>query len=164
VETDWNGLVREHGRAVFGAAWRILGHAADAEDVVQEVFLEAQQLGNSRPVETWQPLLRQIATFRALDKLRRRKESVPLDSVAIAARDHTPEAVAVGNELETRLRQALARLPDREAQVFCLRYFEDASYEQIARSLQISPGAAATALHKAREKLKSLLADTDRDN
>jgi hypothetical protein len=32
--TDWNRIVREHGPLVFGTAWRILGHAADTEDVV----------------------------------------------------------------------------------------------------------------------------------
>ncbi|MEX2288572.1 MAG: sigma-70 family RNA polymerase sigma factor [Planctomycetaceae bacterium] len=164
MEIDWNGIVREHGRTVFGAAWRILGHAADAEDVVQEVFLEAQQLENSRPVDQWQSLLRRMATFRALDKLRRRKHSAPLDGLSVTAKEHAPEAIAVANELETRLRQAIAQLPSREAAVFCLRYFEESRYDEIARSLQISPAAAATALHKAREKLKTLLADFDGEN
>ena len=54
-------------------------------------------------------------------------------------------------------RQSLAHLPPREATVFCLRYFDDLPYEKIAESLQITTGAAAVALHKARTRLEALL-------
>ena len=44
MATDWDRIVREHGPMVYGTAWRILGNAADAEDVVQDVFLQIHQL------------------------------------------------------------------------------------------------------------------------
>src|SRR5207237_1113897 len=47
LEMDWNAIVRDHGPAVFGSAWRILGQPADAEDVTQEVFMEAYRLSRS---------------------------------------------------------------------------------------------------------------------
>jgi RNA polymerase sigma-70 factor (ECF subfamily) len=53
----------------------------------------------------------------------------------------------------------VAQLPPREAAVFCLRYFEDLSYQDIASTLNIRLGAAATALHKARARLEGLLAE-----
>jgi RNA polymerase sigma-70 factor (ECF subfamily) len=59
--------------------------------------------------------------------------------------------------LAERLRQVVADLPEREGAVFCLRYFEDLSYHQIAEALNISSGAVAQALHKARAKLEVLL-------
>jgi len=164
LTVDWNRIVRESGPAVFGAAWRILGHAADAEDVVQEVFLEAQQMRNSRPARQWTSLLRRMATFRALDRLRRHKQTVSLEGVPIAGNEHEPEAAAVGNELEARLREAITQLPNREATVFCLRYFEDSTYEEIAESLKISSTSVATALNKARSKLKTLLVDSQEDH
>ena len=46
---------------------------------------------------------------------------------------------------------------NREGSVFCLRYFEDLSYQEIADALEVSTGAVAMALHKARAKLGSLL-------
>ena len=64
--TNWERIVREHGGMVFGTAWRVLGHAADCEDVVQEVFLEAHKLQQSQPVRNWPGLLRKLATYRAL--------------------------------------------------------------------------------------------------
>ena len=162
MSIDWNGIVCEHGPAVFGAAWRILGRAADAEDVVQEVFLEAQQLENSHTVNHWAGLLRRMATFRALDRLRRRKDDCSLDNVSVADSNPGPEEVAIGHELEHRLRTAIGQLARQEAAVFCLRYYEDFKYEQIAESLSITTAAVATALRKARLKLKTLLDDSEK--
>ncbi len=155
--TDWDRLVREHGSMVFGTAWRVLGHSADCEDVVQDVFLEAHRLQRLQRIRNWGGLLRRLATYRALDRLRQRREWHSLDGLAAAAAEG-PEAAVMRKELAERLRQVLAQLPEREATVFCLRYFDELPYQQIADTLDISPGAVATALHKARAKLDSLLA------
>ena len=71
--TDWERIVRDHGPLVYGTAWRILGHAADTEDVVQEVFIEANRIRLTRTVRQWPGLLRRLAACRALDRLRQRK-------------------------------------------------------------------------------------------
>jgi RNA polymerase sigma-70 factor (ECF subfamily) len=155
--TDWNQIVREHGALVFGTAWRILGHAADTEDVVQEVFLEVHRIRQSQPVRHWPALLRRVAACRALDRLRQRKAALSLEGLDPLDAGDGPEETAIGRELAERLRQAVAHLPEREASVFCLRYFEELSYQQIAETLHVSSGAVATALHKARAKLETLL-------
>lgn len=156
--TDWDRIVREYGPTVFGAAWRILGHAADTEDVVQDVFLEAYRLRADGSVRHWGGLLRRLAACRALDRLRqRRRKPHGLDGLNLVSNGHSPEEAAVGKELAQRLRQAVGRLPGREAEVFCLRYFEDLSYQQIGETLGITHGAVAVALHKARAKLERLL-------
>jgi RNA polymerase sigma-70 factor (ECF subfamily) len=108
-------------------------------------------------VRCWEALLRRLAACRALDRLRQRRATVPLDGLSLAGSADSPEAVAIERELSARLRVAIAQLPRREATVFCLRYFEDLSYEQIAESLSIRVGAVATALHKARARLESIL-------
>jgi len=163
VVTDWDRIVREHGPVVFATAWRILGHAADAEDVVQEVFLQAHQMQQQETVRSWEALLRRLAACRALDRLRQRRSLVPIDGLSLASTADDPEAIAVGRELSDRLRLALARLPRREATVFCLRYFDDLSYEDIAETLQIRVGAVATALHKARARLESILLEATQE-
>ena len=157
--TDWDRLVREHGPAVFGTAWRILGHAADTEDVVQEVFLEAYRLRAAEPVRCWPALLRRLAACRALDRLRQRRPTVSLNGVQVAANGGGPEEAAIGRELAERLRRAVGELPQREATVFCLRYFDDLPNQRIAEILSIQPGAVGVALHKARAKLEALLTE-----
>jgi len=121
---DWDRIVREQGPLVYRTAWRILGHAADTEDVVQEVFLQAHQFVLSRPVRHWSGLLRRLAACRALDRLRQRRAVVSLDGLELASGGETPDEAAVSHELAERLRHAIAELPPREAEVFCLRYFK----------------------------------------
>jgi RNA polymerase sigma-70 factor (ECF subfamily) len=158
--TDWDRIVREHGPMVFGTAWRVLGHVADTEDVVQEVFLHAHQYQQTRVVRCWPGLLRRVATCRALDRLRQRGGTVSLNGIDLYSPTAEPDAVAVRNELAVRLRDAIAYLPEREAAVFCLRYFEDQTNPQIAETLSINCTAVATALHKARVKLGAMLTET----
>jgi RNA polymerase sigma-70 factor (ECF subfamily) len=158
--TDWDRVVREHGPMVYAAAWRILANAADCEDVVQEVFLQAHQLHQGEPVRRWAGLLRRLATCRALDRLRQRRQTRRLDGVSLTSDLPAPDAVLLGKELAQRLREAIGRLPPREASVFCLRYFEDLSYLEIAEALRIRAGAVAVALHKARARLEASLLET----
>jgi RNA polymerase sigma-70 factor (ECF subfamily) len=158
--TDWDRIVREHGALVYGTAWRILGHQPDAEDVAQEVFLEAHRLRRRQPVRNWPGLLRRLAVYRAVDCLRQRKAAVSLNGLALAASGDSPEEAAIGKELSERLRQAIGQLPNLESTVFCLRFFEDQSYQDIAAALDIRMGTVSAALHKARERLEVLLGET----
>jgi RNA polymerase sigma-70 factor (ECF subfamily) len=163
VVADWDRIVREHGPAVFATAWRILGHAADAEDVVQEVFLQAFQVQQEETVRCWEALLRRLASCRALDRLRQRRGNVPLDGSMPASSGDNPEEVALERELAGRLRDAISRLPPREASVFCMRCFDDLSYDEIAQTLEIQVGAVATALHKARARLETILLEATQE-
>src|SRR5260370_39411798 len=95
--TDWNRLVREQGPMVFGTAWRILGHAGDAEDVVQDVFLEVHRLWAARSVRSWPGLLHRLASCRALERLRQRKNTDSLNSLPLLSPTNGPGAEAVGD-------------------------------------------------------------------
>src|SRR5262245_50244770 len=70
--TDWEAIVREHGRAVWRTAWRVLADHADADDCLQEAFVDAVELSRRQPVRHWGRLLTRLAAARALDRLRRR--------------------------------------------------------------------------------------------
>src|SRR5262249_32607549 len=131
----------------------------DSEDVCQEVFLEVHKLRQTQTVRNWASLLRRLAVCRALNRLQQRKFSAPLDGIDLPGPDQPPEAGAIEHELVERVRQAIGQLPEREASVFCLRYLEELPYQRIAEILNITSGAVATALHKARSKLEALLAE-----
>src|SRR5438067_9391944 len=141
----------------FDVAWRLLGNSADADDAVQEAFLDAFKLYSKQSIDNWGGLLRQLATRRAIDRLRGRRRNSPIEDEPLAALADQPETAAIEHELAHRLRRAVAELPDREATVFSLRYFGEMSNPDIAQTLKISLDAVGMALHKARAKLKEAL-------
>ncbi len=157
---DWDALIDEYGPMVVRVSWRILGHGADVEDNVQEVFCEAFQLQRREAVRHWGGLLRRMATLGALAKLRRRRHEAPLDDVAQPGREALPEQALIAAELEARLRAAVGGLPEREGAVFSLRYFEKMELPEIAATLGIKYQAAATALCRARARLEAVFSET----
>jgi RNA polymerase sigma-70 factor (ECF subfamily) len=138
----------------FAAAWRVLGHAGDAEDAVQEALLDAFHLHRSQNVASWGALLRRLATCRALDLLRKRRPAEPLNPQAVGPAAAEPPAVAVASELAQRLREALLQLAPREAEVFSLRYFGELTNEEIAEELKMTTGAVGVAAAQGAVRLK----------
>ena len=161
---DWNALIDEYGPMVVRISWRILGHAADVEDNVQEVFFEAYRLQGREVVRHWGGLLRRLATVAALARLRRRRHETSLDLIEPPACEGSPDQRLIGQELEARLRSAVAALPEREGAVFALRYYEELELPEIAASLGINYSAAATALSRARARLEAAFAETAVEN
>lgn len=159
-EIDWNRIVDQHGARVLRIATRILGSVHDAEDVAQEVFIEAHRVYRAGPVQSWTGLLVRLATLRAIDQRRRTQATEDL-SDADRPTSIGPSEAAVANELAQWLRGAVGRLPEQQAAIFTLTYFEQVSREQIASTLNISPAAVSTALYKARRGLMSLLSVYD---
>jgi len=157
---DWNALIDECGPMVSRISWRILGNAADVEDNVQDVFLEACRLHQRTAIRHWRGLLRRLATLGALTKLRRRRHHASLGEVAPLDTRNLPEETAIRRELETKLRDAVASLPEREGAVFALRYFENLALPEIASCLGINYSAAGAALSRARAKLTNIFAET----
>ncbi len=155
-QPNWDRIVDRHGGRVFRIALRILGSVHDAEDVSQEVFVEAYRLHKAGSVQSWTGLLVRLATLRAIDRLRRRRPAETLredDRVSTTG----PCEEAAARELAEWLRAAMARLPGQQAAVFAMVQFEKLSRDQIATGLGISPQAVSTALYKARQRLLTQL-------
>jgi RNA polymerase sigma-70 factor (ECF subfamily) len=160
---DWRAIVAEHGGTVWQTAYRLLSNHADAADCFQETFVSAIKLARREKVKNWGPLLRRLATARALDRLRQRlrrtqRSGDAADWAQVASASPSPVEAAEVVELRARLRRAVAELPEQQAQVFCLRYLEDMSYRQIARELALTSNAVGVVLHRARSALRGLLA------
>ena len=160
MSADWSSIVAKHGRMVFQTAFRIVGCAADAEDVAQEVFAEAFSQASPREIANWAAWLNRLAVFRALDRRRQHRPSVSLDSGVFASVELSPPDEAIRRELAERLRDMISSLPRREGAVFALRYFEGMSNQQIGEALGITRGAVAAALHRVRTKLEAAVTDT----
>ena len=161
---DWEGIMTREGPAVWRTVWRLVSNRADADECFQETFVAAFQYARERAVENWRALLLRMATARAIDRLRQRMtrqgRETPLGDaevnrlVSIAP---SPPSQAESAELSANLRAALAEVPARQAEVFCLFYLEGWSYPEIAQHLAISTDVVGVWLHRTRHRLRELL-------
>jgi RNA polymerase sigma-70 factor (ECF subfamily) len=158
---DWSSLVRAEGPRVWRIAYRLLGNHADAADCFQETFAAALHVSRREGVTHWPGLMRRLATVQALHRLRRRyrdKMEVMPEGWDAVAPEPGPLEQAEASELAGGLRVALASLGDQEGAVFCLRCLEDLSYQEIAEQLQLDVSTVGVILHRARARLRKLLA------
>lgn len=158
---DWNALFDAHADDLIRICWRILGRRSDVDDCVQETFVQAFQAQQRQTVRNWPGLLRRIAVVNALAALRKRRvrADTHLSAHHLPASDAAPDELAAGRELEERLRREIGALPDQEAAVFCLRYFESMSVAETATTLRVSAGAVSAATLRARKRLAQRMND-----
>ena len=145
-------LYERHYEGVFRAALRVTGNRADAEDVLQTVFLRVLARGeNVEDVELRAAYFRRAAVNAAVDVLRRREfraESV--------YDNRTPHAVAEpAFLLKERLRRAVAALDSEDATLFLLRHVEGLSLEELSAMFQIEKNNVAVKLHRIRQRLQA---------
>ncbi len=159
---DWQAIVSREGPVVWQTAYKILGHQADAEECFQETFLAALEASRRESVQCWRALLKRLAVARAVDRLRQHRRRAAREAVTpletLPSPESSPSQTAEDKELSQRLREALARVPPKQAEVFCLHCLEGWSYEDIARQLALSTDAVGVLLHRARKRLRRLLA------
>lgn len=155
---DLAALFQAHHGDVYRAAWRVTGNAEDADDVVQTVFLRLARRDVADGFDNPAGYLRRAAVNAALDlvRARRRRDAVPLED---SAPDPAPTAPAAidASMLRQRLRQAVAALHPRGAEIFTLRYFEGYSNRQIAALLDSTESSIGVTLFRARERVREAL-------
>lgn len=144
---------------MFNVCMRILNHIGEAEDVLQEAFLDAfQKIHDFRQTSTFGAWLKQIVVNRAINQLRQRR---------LEWADVGEEAENVGEEDSpadesdweiTRVREAIQRLPDGFRTVLTLYLLEGYDHEEIAEILSISESTSRTQYMRAKRKLLELLA------
>ena len=153
-------LFRAHHERVFRAAHRITGSAADAEDVLQTVFLRLVKGRESYNVlENPEAYLSRAAINASLDLMRSRTraKSVGLEDMTSELIDRdakNPESQHVDRELQKLIRQAVSRLGPTAAEMFVLRYYEGYDNREIAKLLGTSQMVVGVVLHRARTRLR----------
>jgi RNA polymerase sigma-70 factor (ECF subfamily) len=145
-------LYERHYEAVFRAALRITGNPADAEDVLQTVFVRVLARGGEAEGPA-QPgaYFRRAAVNAAVDVLRRRELR------AESAYDNEAQHAAVQPPvlLKERLRRALAILDRDDASLFLLRHVEGLSIEELADMFEIEKNNVTVRLHRIRLRLQT---------
>ena len=144
-------LYERHYETVFRVALRVTGNPADAEDVLQTVFLRVLARGGDvADVALSAAYLRRAAVNAAVDVLRRRKVQAEAEYD-----DQATHAVQPPLLLKERLRRAIAALDSEDASLFLLRHVEGLSNEELAGMFQIEKNNVAVRLHRIRHRLQA---------
>jgi RNA polymerase sigma-70 factor (ECF subfamily) len=153
-------LYRQYSKAMFNTSLRIVNNTADAEDVLQESFLDAfRSLHDFHYRSTFGAWLKKIVINKSINILRkRRNDLVDMESTELQA---LPEEEGI-NEEEIRYRveevkKMITRLPDGYRTVLSLYLLEGYDHEEISQILNISHNTVRTQYVRAKQKLLSLI-------
>ncbi|MCM2315668.1 MAG: RNA polymerase sigma factor [Thermoanaerobaculia bacterium] len=156
-------LMRRHNQRLYRAALAILRDRDEAEDVVQQAYINAyahlEQFGGRSSVATW---LTRIAVYEAYARLRKRSPVDDLDERDGEISDPasiSPEREVLNSELRETLEAEIGALPEKYRVVFMLREVEGLDTSTTAELLGVSEDVVKTRLSRARERLRSGLFD-----
>ena len=159
-EAAYRLLTRRHLAAMLGLARRILGDAADAEDVAQEAMLRVwTHAPRWQPLAAFRTWLTRVVVNLCLDR-KRRAPWVALEAAG-EIEDPAPDAGERAElaERERRLTAAIAELPVRQRVAIMLTYGEGMSNAQVAEMLDASVSAVETLLVRGKQNLRRALGE-----
>ena len=148
---------------VFSLAMRMLRAPSDAEDLLQEVFVQVWRQAANYSQERGSPeaWIINIARSRAIDKLRairrRDKSFVLTDDPAAAESPDNVESTVGESEAKLAMNSALANLPEAQRRVLELAYFSGLSQTEIAEHLAEPLGTVKTRMRSAIQRLRGML-------
>ncbi len=155
-------LVETHQRPLSAYTRRMLGDEGLADDVVQETFLRlwtqaARYDGKAARLTTW---LHNIAHNLCIDSFRRgRRITFSDDADATLESSDAPDDVQQSQERSDAVRQAVARLPERQRSALILCHYQGLSNRDAAQILDVSVDALESLLARARRSLKQMLGE-----
>ena len=155
-------LMRRHNERVYRAARAILRNEAEAEDVMQQSYVNAyahlRQFNRQAQFSTW---LTRIVVNESLARVREKQRYEPLDeeqsNVEMLMKhdcSRSPEREAASEEFRALLEPAIDRLPNGAREVFMLRDVEGMSTAEVSTTLDLSEDAVKARLARARASLR----------
>ncbi|HRO69620.1 MAG TPA: RNA polymerase sigma factor, partial [Chitinophagaceae bacterium] len=144
---------------MYNTSLRITGNSADAEDILQESFIDAfEQLQSFEGRSTFGAWLKQIVVYKSIGLLR--KKRIIFTELIIEAEDLAEEDSAGENEIDytvAAIKEAIAGLPDGYRAVLSLYLVEGYDHEEISEILSISHSTVRTQYIRGKQKLLQLL-------
>lgn len=143
---------------MYNVAVRIVNHNGEAEDVLQDAFLDAfQKIHDFRQTSTFGAWLKQIVINRALNQLRNRKvQLVDIDESFDISDEETYDEESLNYDIQ-RVQHAIQQLPDGFRTVICLYLLEGYDHEEIAEVLGIAESTSRTQYIRAKKRLLEIL-------
>ena len=149
-----------HSHLLFGLLVRILHEQAEAEEVLQEVFVQAWTRAHTYDASRGTPAgwLCGIARNRAIDRLRARARGVrTLEGVSVPPPPDTPEALASNSERTRDVRTALEALPPEQRELIERAYFAGSTQSEMAAELGLPLGTVKTRVRTGLQTLRRIL-------
>jgi RNA polymerase sigma-70 factor (ECF subfamily) len=174
IAAAFEELVKKHQQRLVQILTHLVSDRARAEELAQDVFLRVYRAReNYTPTakfSTWLYTITHNVASNARRKQSRRKEVNlgsttpsgsnvvrPLDSMAKDKSALMPARVADHNELSEVLHESIGALPERQRMAMLLSRFEEMSYDEIAKTMKLTPQAVKSLLSRARENLRIIL-------
>ena len=163
---DWPAALAKHDRWLRTIAYARLGEARSVEEVMQEVALaairQAAPLKDHSKLAPWlyRLTVRQVLLYRRkMGRQRKLKEGYAQSRQPTEVDRSTVDPLTwlLVVERRQRIREALTRLPERDAEMLMLKYTENWSYHQLVEHLGISHSAVESRMHRARQRLRAEL-------
>jgi RNA polymerase sigma-70 factor (ECF subfamily) len=159
-------LVKKYQNNIYYLCRRMTGSHQTADDVSQETFIKAYfALNNFKDGMNFFTWVRKIAVNNSLNLIKASKREEPLGHNAEKISGNSsmgqelPHEMLQRNQTEQKFKKALKALPAEQKIVFILRVYENQSYKEIAQVLDISVGTVMSRLSRAREKLRTSMAE-----
>ena len=161
-------LVERHQHSVVGTAAKMLGSAADAEDIGQQVFVRVwKSAARYEPTAKFTTWLMTITRNLVFNEMRRRRRThlIPMETDQDEAGHRqyadleapAPSERLMDAELQEAINAAIAGLPENQRVAMVLRRYEGMPYEEIAKVLKTSVPAVKSIIFRARSALKESL-------
>ena len=157
----FNRIVKENSEKLYWHVRRMVNSHEDADDLLQDIFLKVwtalPSYRGEAQLGTW---VWRIATNETLNFLRREKVRAALRLTSVDTemeRKVMADPYFNGTAAEREFAKAVARLPEKQRQVFIMRWWDELPYEQIAEITGTSVGALKASYHIAREKVEGIL-------
>lgn len=146
-------------KAMFNTSIRIVTDAAEAEDIMQESFLDAfRRLDSYSGEGSFGMWLKRIVVNNSLDALRKRKETLPLEGSENEIPDPGDSYDEEGIQYQVReVKEAISRLPEEYRVIVTLFLLEGYDHEEISEILGISNQLSRTRYSRARQKLLEII-------
>ena len=144
---------------LLSLARRMLGDAAEAEDVAQETLLRTWKQaavwvpGKAR-IDTW---MHRVALNLCYDRLRRRRDSVSTDDVEIADGAVSAPARIEARQTASQVQMAINGLPERQREAIVLTYYQELPNQEAATIMGVSVEALESLLARARRTLRGVM-------
>jgi RNA polymerase sigma-70 factor (ECF subfamily) len=158
----FSSLVTKYQERIYWHVRKMIVNHEDTNDITQNIFIKVWKglptFKKESNLYTW---IYRIATNETLNYIKANKNKIAQSLENIQIENRKDDSFFSGDEIEAKLHQALATLPDKQKLVFSMKYFNDLKYKEMVEILGGSIGSLKASYHHAQKKIEAFLSKND---